>query len=54
MHGALKVLSSEMDQAEIRLIRFLEKSARPPSCDSPLKSPSDLIQKLRIRHLMDK
>ncbi len=44
----LKVLSSEMDPAEIRLIRkvvikergaavFLEKSARPPSSESSLK-----------------
>ncbi len=47
----LKVLSSELDPVEIRLIRqifikgsvaagFLEKSARPPSSQSPLKYES--------------
>ncbi len=51
----LKVLSSKMDPEEIRLIRwvvikergtvvFLEKSARPPSFESPLKIPRFLIR----------
>jgi hypothetical protein len=44
-----------MDQAEIRIIQkifikesvakvFIEKSARPPSCESPLKVPRHLVQ----------
>ncbi len=38
---SLKVLSSEMDPVEIRLIRgFLEKSAHSPSSESPLKYES--------------
>jgi hypothetical protein len=51
----LKVMSSEKDPAEIRLIRrsslkrearrFLEKSApHPPSCESPLKLRRHLVQ----------
>ncbi len=46
----LKVLSSEMDPVEIRLIRkvfikdrVLEKSVRPPSCESSLKGLSHEI-----------
>jgi hypothetical protein len=55
----LKVLSSEMDLAESRIIarsslksesrRFPEKSVRPPSCECPLKIPRHLIQLLAIR-----
>jgi hypothetical protein len=55
---SLKLLSSEMDLAEIRFIRktllkrearrFLEKSARPPSCESPFKLKRHLIQLLAI------
>jgi hypothetical protein len=33
---------------------FLERSARPPSCESPLKIPHHLIQEFAIRHLMAK
>jgi hypothetical protein len=33
---------------------ILEKSARQPSCESPLKIPHHLIQLLPIRHLMAK
>ncbi len=55
---ALKVLSSEVDPAEIRFIqkafmeerstKLLEKSGRPPSCESPWKIPRQLIQLLEI------
>jgi hypothetical protein len=55
----LKILSSEMDPAEIRFIRkafieergtkLLEKSGRPPFCGSPLKIPRHLVQLLEIR-----
>ncbi len=50
-----------MNPAEIRFIRkafisetlggFLEKSARPPSCESSLMSPLHLVQLLAIRIL---
>jgi hypothetical protein len=48
----LKVLSSEMDSAESRLIPqkrkrrggFLEKSDRPPSSESPLTQGRHLVQ----------
>jgi hypothetical protein len=55
----LKVLSSEMDPAEIRVFRkvfikrearrFSEKSARTPSCECPLKIPRSHVQLLAIR-----
>jgi hypothetical protein len=40
--ATLEVLSSEMDQARAlkRRVGFLEKSARPPSSESPLKHES--------------
>jgi hypothetical protein len=58
----LKVLSSEMDPAEISsfdryLLKiearaFFEKSAHPPSCESPLKIPRHLVQLLAISILI--
>ncbi len=32
--------------------RFLDKSARPPSCESPLKIPGYLVQSLAARILI--
>jgi hypothetical protein len=51
---SLKVLSREMDPAEIRSSlksearRFLEKSARSPCCESPLKLQRYLVQLLLL------
>ncbi len=52
--ACLKVLSSDTDLPKLcsfdrsllkeEARRFLEKSARPPSCESPLKIPRHLIQ----------
>jgi hypothetical protein len=47
----LKVQSSEMDPAEIRLIRQVavkERGAVPTSCESPFKLQRHLVQKLAI------
>jgi hypothetical protein len=50
----LKVLSSDRSSLKMEARRFLEKSARPPSCESPLKIPRHLVQLLAIRILIAK